>query len=296
MARCAVRVLLAVVTLSSGSAGAVRAQTARAPEVGGRTVSLGQPLRWHWQLGVGAGVYLNGTSNDAIVRGVAGGYYAPVNPVTKLAEFGFEAYLGARGNKADAGARALLQVPYLSGAAGGDYNVNTGRLDLLVTFHTPVRRGGFLTRGTLLRLDWYPTLGHTLVVGVSAPLGDPLAGRNRPTQDFVVVALPFHPPATHPPANAILRAELDSLAIAAAWIRKLVVPFLDQDGRNAHIALERTGQYVADLRSRLAVQGVEAEVALFHAQMAHAVAVAAGDESAGRALARTARRFLLCLT
>lgn len=293
MARCVVWALIAVVTLSAGPAAVVRAQTARAPEVGGRTVSLGQPLRWHWQLGMGAGVYLNGNSSDAIIRGVAGGYYAPVNPVTKLAEFGFETYLGARGNKADAGARALLQVPYLSGAAGGDYNINTGRLDLLVTFHTPVRRGGFLTHGTLLRLDWYPTLGHTFVLGVSAPFRDPLAGRNRPAQDFVVVALPFQPPATHPPANAILRAELDSLAIAAAWLRKLVVPFLDQDGRNAHIALERTAGYVADLRSRLAVHGVEAEVAFFHAQMAHAFAVAAGDESAGRALARTARGILL---
>jgi hypothetical protein len=285
--------VVAAVLLSSGAAAAARAQSVRAPEVGGRTASLGQPLRWHWQLGLGAGAYLGGTSNDLMLRGWGGGYRASLNPVTKLVEFGLEAYIGARGNKPDAGSRALLQVPYLSSGIGGDYNTRTGRVDLLITVHSPVRRGGFLTRGTMLRLDWYPTLGHSFVLGVSAPLGDPLAGRNRPIQDYVVVAAPFQTPAAHAPANRALRAELDSLAISAGWIRKLVVPFLDQDGRNSNVALARTARYVEQLRSRLALHSAEGEVAFFHAQMEHAFAVAAGSESAGRELARDARHILL---
>src|SRR5439155_273313 len=80
--------------------------------------------------------------------------------VTKLAELAVEAYVGARGNKADGGVRGLLQVPYFSAGVGADYNVRDNRLDMLVTLHTPVRRGGLLTRGTLLRLDWYPLAGH----------------------------------------------------------------------------------------------------------------------------------------
>ena len=179
--------------LHLGAVFGMTAQMPRAPEAGGRTMSLGQPLRWHWQMGLGAGAFLGGTSNDLMIRAWGGGYRASMNPVTKLIEFGLEGYVGARGNKPDAGARALLQIPYLSTGVGPDYNIRSGRLDLLLTVHTPVRRGGFLTRGTMLRFDWYPTLGHSFVLGVSAPLHDPLAGRNRPIQDYVVVAQERHP-------------------------------------------------------------------------------------------------------
>lgn len=293
MARYAVRVLVGAVLLGSGAAAAARAQSIRDPEAGGRTVSLGQPLLWHWQLGLGGGAYLGGTSNDLMIRAWGGGYRASMNPVTKLVEFGLEGYVGARGNKADAGARALLQVPYLSTGVGPDYNIRSGRLDLLLTVHTPVRRGGFLTRGTMLRLDYYPTLGHTFMLGVSAPLRDPLAGRNRPIQDYVVVAAPFHTPEAHVPANSVLRAELDSLAESATWLRRLVVPFLDQDGRNAHVAVARTARYLADLRAHLAIRSAEQEVRFFHAQMEHAFSVAAGSPAAGRELAQSGRRILL---
>ena len=293
MARCAVGACVAAVLLSCGAAAGARAQTVRAPEVGGRTVSLGQPLLWHWQLGLGGGAYLGGASQDLMIRAWGGGYRASMNPVTKLVEFGLEGYVGARGSKADAGARALLQVPYLSTGVGPDYNIRSGRLDLLLTVHTPVRRGGFLTRGTMLRLDYYPTLGHTFLLGVSAPLHDPLAGRNRPIQDYVVVAAPFHTPAAHVPANVVLHAELDSMAESATWVRRLVVPFLDQDGRNAKVALARTDRYLADLRSHLAIRGAEEEVRFFHAQMEHAFTVAAGSAAAGRELARNGRQILL---
>lgn len=294
MARCTAWVL--VVTnflLGVVSAAETRAQGERAPEVGGLTASLGQPPQWHWQFGVGAGAYLSGNSTDLMARAVGGGYRASLNPVTKLVEFGLEAYVGARGHDGDLGTRALLRIPYLNGGVGGDYNIPTHQIDLLVTLHTPVRRGGLLTRGTLLRLDWYPTLGNSFVLGVSAPLRDPLAGRNRPLQDYVIVAPPFRTPVSHEPTNASLRAELDSLARSAGWIRKLVAPFLDQDGRDAKVAMARTAQYLADLRSRLAIHSAEAEVAFFHAQTAHAFAVAAGDDSSGRALARSARSILL---
>jgi len=285
--------LVAAVLLGSGAAAGARAQNVRAPEVGGRTISLGQPLRWHWQLGLGAGAYLAGTSNDLMIRGWGGGYRASMNPVTKLVEFGLEGYVGARGSKVDAGTRALLQVPYLSAGAGPDYNIRTGRLDVVFTVHTPVRRGGFLTRGTMLRLDWYPTLGHSFFLGVSAPLHDPLAGRNRPIQDYVVVAAPFHTPQTHEPANSVLHAELDSLAQSAASLRRMVVPFLDQDGRSEHVALARTQRYIANLKTHLAARSAEDEVRLFHTQMEHAFTVAAGSASAGRELARNGRQILL---
>lgn len=279
--------------LLSGWARAASTQEPRRPEAGGRTGSLGQPPRWHWQAGLGTGAYREGPSTDVMVRAAGGVYYAPVNPVTKLAEFGTEAYLGARGDKADAGVRALLRVPYLSAGIGADYNLRGGRLDMLVTAHTPVRRGGLLTRGSLLRLDWYPMLRHSFTVGVSAPLGDRLAGRNRPLRDYVVVARDLYTPISHRGSDPALHAALDSLRVSAEWIRRLVAPFLDQDGRRASVALARTARYVTDLRAHLAVRSVEDEVRFFHAELEHAFAVASRSSPAGRELARQSREILL---
>ncbi len=228
-----------------------------------------------------------------MVRLAGGAYHAPLNPVTKLAELGMEGYLGARGSKVDGGVRAIMQVPYLSTGVGADYNLRGGRLDMLVTFHTPVRRGGLLTRGSRLRLDWYPMLKHSFTIGVAAPLGDPLAGRNRPIQDYVVVARDFHTPVSHRATSSALDAALDSLRVSAEWTRRLVVPFLDQDGRDGSVALARTAGYVADLRARLAVRSVAEEVRFFHTQLEQLFTVASGSAPAGRDLARRCREILL---
>lgn len=279
--------------LPPGSTRNANAQSSPAPSASGRTVSLGQPIRWHWQIGFGTGVYLAGPSTDLMVRAAGGAYYAPLNPITKLSEIGMEAYLGARGNKGDGGMRAVFQVPYLSAGIGADYNLLGGRLDMLVTAHTPVRRGGLLTHGTMLRLDWYPLLGHSFTLGVSAPLGEPLAGRNRPLQDFVVVARPLYTPPSHHGSDPALHAAIDSMRVSAEWIRRLVAPFLDQDGRNERIAVARTTRYVTNLRDHLAVRSVADEVRFFHAELERAFAVASGSASAARELAQQCREVLL---
>ena len=279
--------------VSFGSARDASAQLSRPPDAGGRTASLGQPLLWHWQATLGTGLYLGDGSGDVMVRAVAGTYYAPLNPVTKLAELGVEAYVGARGNKADGGVRGLLQVPYFSAGVGADYNGRDNRLDMLVTLHTPVRRGGLLTRGTLLRLDWYPLAGHSFTLGVSAPLGDRLAGRNRPLRDYVVVAREHYVPVSHRATDPMLLVALDSLRTSAEWIRRLVAPFLDQDGRDAQIGLARTARYVGDLRTHLATRSADAEVRFFHTELERSFSLAAGDAPAGRELARRCREILL---
>lgn len=292
-----VRVLLVTVAwfagLSPGSPRNASAQTSPAPSAGGRTVSLGQPIRWHWQVGLGTGVYLAGPSTDLMVRAAGGAYYAPLNPITKLSEIGMEVYLGARGNKADGGVRGVFQVPYLSAGIGADYNLVGGRLDMLVTAHTPVRRGGLLTRGTMLRLDWYPLQGHSFTLGVSAPLGDPLAGRNRPLRDFVVVPRALHTPPPHRATDPALLAAIDSVRASAEWIRRLVAPFLDQDGRDERIALKRTTTYVTSLRDHLAARSVADEVRFLHAELERAFAIASGSASTARALAQRSRQILL---
>lgn len=294
--RCGSVLLVTVawtVGLLSGSTQDASAQSSPAPSAGGHTVSLGQPIRWHWQIGFGTGAYLAGSSTDLMVRAAGGAYYAPLNPITKLSEIGIEAYLGARGNKGDGGVRGVFQVPYLSAGIGADYNLLGGRLDMLVTAHTPVRRGGLLTRGTMLRLDWYPLRGHSFTLGVSAPLGDPLAGRNRPLRDFVVVTRATFSPPPHRATDPALLAAIDSVRVSAEWIRRLVAPFLDQDGRDERIAVTRTTNYVTHLRDHLAERSVADEVRVFHTELERAFAIASGSTSAARALAQRCRRILL---
>ena len=268
------------------------AQT-RNVDAGGRIFSLGQPPLRHWQIGLGAGAYLRGNSNDVLVRGSGGVYYAPFNPVAKIAELGFETYLGARGNRADAGVRTIFQVPYLSAGIGADYSLTERRVDMMITAHTPVRRGGILTRGTMLRIDWYPTLGHSFTIGVTAPVGDRLAGRNRPIQDYAVVSHDYYVPdgvvTTTPP----LDAAIDSLAESAEWMRREIVPYLDQDGHNAAVAVARTQRYLAELQAHLAIRGADDETRFFHRQLRRVFAIAAEDSAAGDVLARRARTDIL---
>src|SRR5206468_6770942 len=291
-ARPAVRRALLGLGLFAGAAGEASGQAPRPPEAGGRTGSLGQPLLWHWQLALGAGVYFDtAAAPNVMVRAAAGAYHPLLNPVTKLAEVGAEVYVGARGKKGDGGARALLRVPYFSAGIGADYNLRDRRVDMLVTAHTPVRRGGLLTRGSLLRLDWYPLANHTFSLSVAAPLGDRLAGRNRPIRDYVVVAPAYYAPVPYRTTTAALTAILDSLRTSAEWIRRLTVPFLDQDGRDSHAAVARTARYVAELQAHLAVRSVDAELRLFHHEMERAFAVAA--RAPPEELARHCREILL---
>ena len=279
--------------LPLGSVRIASAQTPRAPEFGGRTVSLGQPLRWRWQAGLAAGPHFEGPGTDFMARAVGGVYHAPLNPIIGLVELGMEAYIGTRDRQADGGVRAIVQVPYASAGVGADYNLAAGRLDFLVTSHTPVRRGGLITRGSLLRFDWYPLRSHSFTLGVSVPLGDRLAGRNRPIRDYVVVSGDLPAPAPHRAIDPALAAALDSLRVSAEWIRRLVAPFLDQDGRDANVALARTARYVTELQAHVAVRSVEQEVRAFHSHMERIFTLASGIPSVGRELSRECREILL---
>ncbi|MCH7876279.1 MAG: hypothetical protein IH965_13400 [Gemmatimonadetes bacterium] len=276
-----------------GSATAANAQWDRPPEMGGRTASLGQPPRVRWQAGLGAGALFDSSSAQFAVRAYLGLTRHLLNPVVGLASIGVETYVGFRDALLDGGGRVLFRVPYLSMGVGADFNLRDLRLDFMVTAHSPIRRGGILVPGGQVRVDWYPARGHSVTLGVSLPLADPLAGRGRPIRDYVVVSADFQPPVPYQVSEPALDAVLDSLRTSAEWIRRLVVPFLDQDGRDAGIAVQRTQRYVRELRVHLALRSTEQEVRSFHAQLERAFTIAAGNTDAGRALARRARAILL---
>jgi hypothetical protein len=102
-----------------------------------------------------------------------------------------------------------------------------------------------------------------------------------------------HSPPPHRATDPALTAALDSLRVSAEWIRRLVAPFLDQDGRNANVALARTTGYVTELRTHLAVRSVEQEVRAFHTQLERIFTLASGTPSAGHELSRRCREIVL---
>ena len=271
---------------------AANAQSIRSPESGGQTSSLGQPLRWRWQAGLAAGPINIAASNDLLMRAHVGVAHDLLNPVAGLARLGVEAYAGVRDTRSDAGARAILHIPYIGMGVGADYNLRNAGVDLLITAQSPVRRGGLITRGSMLRVDWYPERSHSFTIGIAAPLGDPLAGRGRPLKDYVVVSADFQPTVPYRVYEPAIEAVLDSLRSSAEWIRREVTPFLDQDGRDAKIAVGRTERYLRELRARLAVRSAEQEVRFFHAQLEQLFTLTAGS-TAGSELARRAREILL---
>ena len=284
---------LALSATSLWSVSTLRSQVPVSPGAGGRTASLGQPVLWRWQAGVSAGAWLVGPSDDVLARAQVGALRLLLNPVTGMAEVSAEAWGGVRRGQPEGGVRGILQVPYLSAGIGADYNLRTGRVDLLVTTHTPVRRGGLLTRGTRLRFDWYPLSSHSFLLGVSAPLGTPLAGRGRPTRSHVVVSGALRMPAGHRSDNPELAAVLEGVRVSAEWIRRSVVPFMDQDGRRASVAVARTRRYLAEMRGHLSGRSAEQEVRHFHSEIERAFTVGSGSAAAGRELARLSREVVL---
>ncbi|HEX9166910.1 MAG TPA: hypothetical protein VF862_13435, partial [Gemmatimonadales bacterium] len=167
------------------------------------------------------------------------------------------------------------------------------KVQWLVNLRTPVRRGGLLWPGSLLRIDWYPTESHGFAIGITTPIGDPLAGRGRPIRIGVVATGGFTPAPPPPSPGAEVTRLLDSAAASARAIRQLVVPFLDHDGHDWATADARFGRQASALRARVAARGELDEVRFFHQQITDAFSVAAGSPAAGSAVARQARAIVL---
>jgi hypothetical protein len=170
--------------------------------------SIGQPRVWQ---SYGDALIERADGLSAGVLIVAGSQRSILNPVVGLLAGAAELY-GRTGNgRSEAGVRGIARSPALAFGVGADVNVSRGRGDLLVTYQSAILRGGLLGHGTMLRVDWMPTRGQMLAVGIDVPLRQPLAGRTRPRH--VDVRLPDRPTSAAvasatqgPDADAILAA------------------------------------------------------------------------------------------
>lgn len=211
-------------------------------------LSLGQPKGWSWLGGASAGSG-SATVNPFQLRFAA--YHSIANPVVDALGVSLEAYAGVGANTdAQQGLRARLTIPVIGMAVGADRNFTTGQTQAIYSLRAPIRRGGVIGRGSMLRLDYLPSRNNEWYIGIEAPLRRRVdLGRVRPRTDRAEVA-PLR--ATEQGASELgaskLRAEslgrrgvgvastgpdsraiLGSMRTDADIIWKHVVPFLGRD-------------------------------------------------------------------
>jgi len=236
--------------------------------------SIGWPATWQPYV-AGQGLLSNGGTGAAAA--IVGVHRPLMNPVSGLLGLSGEAYGATSGPSEGLGLRAMAGIPALGLRVGADWSVRGGAVDPIFNLNAAVRRGGLFGGGTTLRIDWLPTRGNTLGVGVSVPVMQPLAGRTRSAS--IAARLP-----------ATVRTEADAGdAVPAAAAEAL---------REAGIMASRLGAYSsvyedASLRRVLEGTGFEPTERRYFAAVARAFAAAAGDTTLGYALARRARAGLL---
>ncbi len=232
----------------------IGAQDVLPPNRGGRTVSMGIPPTWRWAAGFSAGVH-GGDDSKVTAYANLGVYRDLMNPMMAALGVLGEAYAGTRGTFSasggvDGGARLGLFSPATRLAAGADYNFRDRGVDLYLSMIHPFQRGGILVRGGQLRIDYLPTRGHSLNIGVRLPFGQPFLGRSRPRQDHIELSDPEPPPIYLVPDSTLVEA-LANADTAAHWLNRLTVPYSEQWDWSADDALEEFATEMAELKRHM---------------------------------------------
>ena len=274
-------------------AGALAAQEVLPPNRGGHTVSMGVPPTWRWAAGFSAGVH---GEDDSKVTAYAnlGVYRDLLNPMMAALGLLGEVYAGTRGTISasggvDGGARLGLYSPATRLAVGADYNFRDTEVDLALSIIHPFQRGGILVPGGRLRIDYLPTRGHSVNIGVQLPFGQPYVGRSRPRQDHVELADPEPPPIFLIP-DATLVDALETADTAAHWVNRLTVPYTEQWDWSSDDALEEFAAHMDELKGHMSsgagdgggVRSPVEDVEAYHRALDRAFSIA----TSGRGLPR----------
>lgn len=297
-----VAALLGLLVVAPGTGAAQ--QFDRPPWEGGFTRSLGRPPIWLARASIMVGFHGEGADRVGTGYATLGVSKAMGNPVVGLLSAVGEGWAGVRNVDAEGGARTYLFSPFFRVGAGVDWDARRGVFDPLFVWSSPWRRGGIVGGGTTIRIDYMPSRGQTVAIGLTVPLFNDHAGRTRPFTDRVSLEAPrpgrIVPESLDPGIDSALAAVRET----ARRINLLVTPFIDQKAQDPERALRGT---VHDLQQVFATGpagaattgGAEAEVRWFHDRMTRAFAIAAGgssgraDPAAGARLAGLARAHLL---
>ncbi|MEO7363090.1 MAG: hypothetical protein ABI120_22345, partial [Gemmatimonadaceae bacterium] len=197
--------------------------------------------------------------------------------------------------------------PALRMGAGADYNARDKDVRFLFSLYSPIKRGGFFNNGTELRFDvlpfGHPQFGMSIEIPVVRRIP---TGKTRPHTDRVRLSAVAAPALMAPANSAQLDEPLGNARTAAALIRRLNVPFLDDASSNRKRDETRTLARIRDLATAIpstagAEPAIEGHVRRFHAEVerAYSMALASVRDSSSAAgvnaavVARKARSILL---
>ncbi len=278
------------------------------PDEGGKITSLGQPSSLKPYGGLSAGGYYENQASDFTAYLSAGIRKDLLSPVLTVASLQLEGYGGVRGSEADGGLRALFSIPFIWLGFGVDWSFKDGSLPFLMRLSIPLRRGGVITRGGQVTVDWLPA-SSAFNVGFNFPIGQKWAGKTRPHSMSYPVS-PDRPdlePIDH--AQPALEPVLANVRETSYWVNRLTVPYFDQTGRRRDQAVAAFTDYVREIGVRLATSDpmfggshtASAELLAYHAEVARAFSIALSGEDlplgvttpGGDAVAEMARAVLL---
>ena len=188
--------VLVIATLTAaGRAGAQFVRDTIAPPA---ITSMGQPRRWQ---PYASAVATFGRNNGA-TGGVAAGVFHPRgSPVNGVFGISAEGYLLASDDGPTGGARLLGVTRAINLGYGIDWDARENNLAFMLSVNTAIRRGGILGHGTTLRVDWIPSRGNGVDVGITIPIAQRYAGRTRPRHTGVSLRDVAPAPAGDPRAD-----------------------------------------------------------------------------------------------
>jgi len=284
-------------------------QTAPQPAAGDLIVSMGQPSSLKPYGGLSAGGYFENDASDFTSYLSAGIRKDLLSPVAAVAAVQAEGYGGIRGGEADGGVRALFTIPFIWLGFGVDWSFKDGSVPFLMRLSIPFQRGGFITRGGQVAVDWLPARGNSFNVSFQFPIGQKWAGKSRPTG----MSYPVGP--DRPKLKSVdytqpaLEPVLANVRETAYWVNRLTVPYFDQTGRTRDQAVAAFTDDIQGLAARLVssdpmfggAHTSAAELAAYHAEVARAFSIALADDDmafgqatvAGEEVAAAARSILL---
>lgn len=254
---------------------AALAQQATPPlDVTQPVMSMGQPPRWQMY---GAALAVGDRTRNGPAGSLLLGVHHPImNPLVGLLGVSGEAY-AIGGGFAGEGLRALARSRLLALGAGLDWNIERRRVDFLLSYQTAIFRGGLLGHGSMLRLDWLPTRGHSFAAGVTVPLLQPFAGRTRPRHTDAELPAPID-------LGGVRHESLPAAAEAALGDVEHAMTSL-QVYDNLYLARD-----VEILRASPSFTDVQRD---YERGLARAFAAAVGDSASGARIATHARAVLL---
>jgi hypothetical protein len=218
---------------------------------------------------------------ERVVEGNLGIYKDYINPLAGALGLEGEGYFRHGGQKLDGGIRLLAAHKVFFTRWGYDYSAHFRKINFLMSFRIPLRRGGLLGMGGDLRFDWFPGRKNSISLGLSIPIGQPFMGKTRPKLNHV--SLPRSKPvqASEYSPGLELRKTLINLHHASEWINRFTTPFLDQStkkGKSELAAFEETiSEYKnhIHLKSKLYPDGhnYETEVNIYHKELQKAFSI-----------------------